>query len=170
MTATVVKQSLVTKSFRKSEIRNKLPLSPLKRARCPLTRPYGNAATREARRFRILGMIRGGARYDEIAAAEGISRERVRQIVTRSLERDDFDKDEHRRVQAARLEPALKLALDAIAEGRIEAIDRLIRVLAAQDKYLTAPPSLYDGEDVRERLLAKLDRRPGPCRRKSKPR
>ena len=103
-----------------------------------LTRPYGNAATREARRFRVLGMIRGGARYDEIAAAEGISRERVRQIVIRSLERDDFDKDEHRRVQAARLEPALKLALDAIAEGRIEAIDRLIRVLAAQDKYLAA--------------------------------
>ena len=47
-------------------------------------------------------MIRGGSRYDEIAGAEGISRERVRPIVTRSLERDDFDRDEHRRVQAAR--------------------------------------------------------------------
>ena len=60
-------------------------------------------------------------------------------------------------MQAARLEPALKLALDAIAEGRIEAIDRLIRVLAAQDRYLTAPASLYGGEDVREQLIARLD-------------
>ena len=121
------------------------------------TSPYGNAAAREARRVRIVSMIRGGARYDEIAAVEGISRQRVRQIAALSLERDDLAKDEHRRVQAARLEPALKLALDAIAEGRIEAIDRLIRVLAAQDKYLTAPASSYHVEDVREKLLARVN-------------
>ena len=51
------------------------------------TSPYGNAAAREARRGRIVSMIRGGARYDEIAAAEGISRQRVRQIAALSLER-----------------------------------------------------------------------------------
>ena len=170
MTATVVKQSLVTKFFRKSENQDKLPPFPFEACAMCLTRPYGNAATREARRLRVLGMIRGGARYDEIAAAEGISRERVRQIVIRSLERDDFDKDEHRRVQAARLEPALKLALDAIAEGRIEAIDRLIRVLAAQDKYVARRLPFTMARTSASGSSPSSGRRPGPCRRKSKPR
>ena len=120
-------------------------------------RPYGSAATREVRRIRILGMIRNGACFDEIARVEKISRERVRQIVGETLRRDDVGKDEHWRMQSARLEPALRLALDAVEEGRVEAIDRLIRVLAAQDKYRAQAPNVNNREDVRQRLIQRVE-------------
>ena len=80
----------------------------------------------------------------------------MRQIVLKLLRRDDFEKEDHRRVQAARLEPALRLALEVVEEGRLEGVDRLIRILAAQEKYLAQTPNAYDREDVRERLLQKL--------------
>jgi hypothetical protein len=121
-------------------------------------RPYGSAATREVRRIRILSMIRNGADFSEIARVEKISRERVRQIVGETLRRDDLGKDEHWRVQSARLEPALRLALDAVEEGRVEAIDRLIRVLAAQDKYRAQAPYANDHEDIRRRLIERVER------------
>jgi hypothetical protein len=121
-------------------------------------RPYGSAATREVRRIRILSMIRKGADFSEIARVEKISRERVRQIVGETLRRDDLGKDEHWRVQSARLEPALRLALDAVEEGRVEAIDRLIRVLAAQDKYRAQAPYANDHEDIRRRLIERVER------------
>ena len=121
-------------------------------------RPYGSAATREVRRIRILAGIRDGSGFDEIARRERITRERVRQIVGETLRRDDVSKDEHWRVQSARLEPALRLALDAVGEGRVEAIDRLIRVLAAQDKYRAQAPYADGHEDVRQRLIDKINR------------
>jgi hypothetical protein len=120
-------------------------------------RPYGSAATREVRRIRILSIIRNGADFSEIARVEKISRERVRQIVGETLRRDELGKDDHWRVQSARLEPALRLALDAVEEGRVEAIDRLIRVLAAQDKYRAQAPYLNDHEDIRRRLIDKIN-------------
>ena len=141
-----------------SENQNSGDTAPLSPRNPPYVTPPPSRlrCSREVRRIRILGIIRNGARYDEIAGAEGITRERVRQIVLDSLRRDDFEKEDHRRVQAARLEPALRLALDAVEEGRLEGVDRLIRVLAAQDKYLAQTPNAYDREDVRERLLQKL--------------
>ena len=120
-------------------------------------RPYGSAATREVRRIRILAGIRDGSGFDEIARRERITRERVRQIVGETLRRDDVSKDEHWRVQSARLEPALRLALDAVGEGRVEAIDRLIRVLAAQDKYRAQAPNVNNREDVRQRLIQRVE-------------
>lgn len=116
-----------------------------------------SAASRETRRIRILAAMLNGANYDEIAAIEKLSRERVRQIVVESLRNNDREKEDHRRIQAARLEPALKLALDAIDEGRVEAIDRLLRVLHAQDSYLDQVPSSQSREDLRQRLIAKLE-------------
>jgi hypothetical protein len=120
-------------------------------------RPYGSAATREVRRIRILGMVRNGAGFDEIARVEKISRERVRQIVGETLRRDDLGKDDHWRVQSARLESALRLALDAVEAGRVEAIDRLIRVLAAQDKYRRQAPYANNREDIRQRLIERFN-------------
>jgi hypothetical protein len=130
-----------------------------------------SAASRETRRIRILAAMLNGANYDEIAAIEKLSRERVRQIVVESLRNNDREKEDHRRIQAARLEPALKLALDAIDEGRVEAIDRLLRVLHAQDSYLDQVPSSQSREDLRQRLIAKLEaasRAPDP-RAQNKP-
>jgi hypothetical protein len=49
-------------------------------------RPMRTAAQREERRIRILGMLRAGHSYEAIARQERLSRERVRQIVAKSLE------------------------------------------------------------------------------------
>jgi hypothetical protein len=49
-------------------------------------------------------------------------------------------------------------ALDAVEEGRVEAIDRLIRVLAAQDKYRAQAPYVNDHEDIRRRLIERVER------------
>jgi hypothetical protein len=47
------------------------------------------ARQREERRIRIMGMVRSGFSYEEIARDERLSRERIRQIVTQSLKTDD---------------------------------------------------------------------------------
>src|ERR1700691_2413506 len=69
------------------------------------------ARQREERRIRIMGMVRSGFSYEEIARDERLSRERIRQIVTQSLKTDDgANRVDQARVRMARLEPALRLA------------------------------------------------------------
>lgn len=101
-----------------------------------------------------------GWSYEAIAEAEGLSRERIRQIVREDLEgRDVEPSGDHLRLQMARLDPALRLAAAKVAAGEITAVDRLIRVLNQMDKYQgkAAPaPSFESADDARERILAKL--------------
>ena len=88
------------------------------------------AKDREYRRLRILAMVQAGWSYAAIGKEEGISRERVRQIVAQALEAGAGEsKLVHARVQIARLEPALRLAAQTVADGDLAAIDRLLRVL-----------------------------------------
>ncbi len=117
------------------------------------------AASRDLRRLRILASVQAGLSYAAIGRAEGLSRERVRQIVVQALDRGQADsKLDHARVQIARLEPALRLAAGAVAEGDLSAIDRLLRVLDRLDRY-SAVEGAATSEDAggRERLLAKLN-------------
>ena len=59
----------------------------------------------------------------EIAAAEGVSRERLSQIVRRATSgRDEDDQPSHRRMQIARLTPALRLAAAGVAKGDARSI------------------------------------------------
>ncbi|MGD0643176.1 MAG: sigma factor-like helix-turn-helix DNA-binding protein [Roseiarcus sp.] len=117
------------------------------------------ARDRDLRRLRILGSVQAGWSYAAIGREEGISRERVRQIVAQALSEDSVEtKLDHARVQIARLEPALRLAARAVADGDLSAIDRLLRVLDRLDKYCAvegAEGSAYEG--ARERLLTKLN-------------
>jgi len=126
----------------------------------PLPAPAASrAAARDPRRLRILASIQAGLSYAAIGRTEGLSRERVRQIVVRALDQDQADpKLDRVRVQVARLEPALRLAAGAVAEGDLSAIDRLLRVLDRLDRY-SAVEGAATGEDAgaREKLLAKLD-------------
>jgi len=117
------------------------------------------AREREQRRIRILGMVQAGFSYEAIARDEGLSRERVRQIVAQSLrEPEGGTRLDHARVQLARLEPALRLAARGVADGELRAIDRLLRVLDRLDKYgaVAEAPEPYEGS-ARERLLTKLN-------------
>ena len=117
------------------------------------------AAARDLRRLRILASLQAGLSYAEIGRAEALSRERVRQIVVKALEEEGAaSKLEHARVQIARLEPALRLAAGAVAEGDLAAIDRLLRVLDRLDRYSAvegAATSEYAGS--REKLHSKLN-------------
>jgi hypothetical protein len=117
------------------------------------------AAARDLRRLRILASLQAGLSYAAIGRAEGLSRERVRQIVAKALDQEGTGtKLDHARVQIARLEPALRLAAGAVAEGDLSAIDRLLRVLDRLDRY-SAVEGAATSEDAggRERLLAKLN-------------
>ena len=131
--------------------------APVPSPSSPGARPA--ARDRELRRVRILALVQAGWSYAAIGREEGLSRERVRQIVAQALEAGEGEtKLVHAQVQIARLEPALRLAARGVADGELSAIDRLLRVLDRLDKYSAvegAEPS-YD-EGARERLLTKLN-------------
>jgi Sigma-70, region 4 len=102
-----------------------------------------------------------GWSYEAIARDEGLSRERIRQIIKDALEgRDAEPSGDHQRLQLARLDPALRLAAEQVAAGDIKGIDRLIRVLKQMDKYQGAAEAhlarFDDEEDARERIFDKL--------------
>ena len=123
------------------------------------SRPRGLARARDLRRLRILASVQAGLSYAAIGRDEGVSRERVRQIVAQSLSDHGAEtKLDHARVQMARLEPALRLAAQAVGDGELAAIDRLIKVLDRLDKY-SAVEGSDDGyyQGGRERLLTKLN-------------
>jgi hypothetical protein len=117
------------------------------------------AAARDLRRLRILASLQAGLSYAAIGRAEGLSRERVRQIVAQALAHGQADsKLDHARVQIARLEPALRLAAQAVADGDLGAIDRLLRVLDRLDRYSAVEGAATSADaGGRERLLAKLN-------------
>ena len=116
------------------------------------------ARDRELRKLRIFAWMEEGWSYEAIGREERLSRERVRQIVSKTLEHRDVDPvRDHKLLQIARLAPALRLAGQAIAAGEIGAIDKLVRVLDRLDKYQNVAMSVQGGEDARERLLRKLD-------------
>ncbi len=117
------------------------------------------AAARDLRRLRILASLQAGLSYAAIGRAEALSRERVRQIVAKALDEGGAaTKLDHARVQIARLEPALRLAAGAVAEGDLAEIDRLLRVLDRLDRYCAVEgAAASEDSGGRERLLAKLN-------------
>ena len=117
------------------------------------------AASRDLRRLRILAAVQEGLSYAAIGRQEGLSRERVRQIVAKALDEEGADsKLDHARVQIARPEPALRLAAQAVGGGDLGAIDRLLRVLDRLDKYCAVEGgAATEDPGGRKRLLSKLN-------------
>jgi hypothetical protein len=118
------------------------------------------AREREERRIRIMAMVRSGFSYEEIAREERLSRERIRQIVTQSLKTDDgVDKVGQARVQMARLEPALRLAARGVDNGKLSAINPLLKVLDRLDKYGAVVDLVNkDYEGAHERLMTYINK------------
>jgi hypothetical protein len=125
-------------------------------------KPRMTARDRDMRRIRIMSLLQAGYSYESIAEDVKLTRERVRQIVVKSLTSGlSGARIDPRLVQCARLEPALKLAASKVAEGDLAGIDRLLRVLDKLDKYgPIAVTGVYD-EDARKKLLDRLDRAAG---------
>ncbi len=119
-----------------------------------------NAHGRVLRRGRIFARLREGWDYDEIASQERLTAERVRQIVRKALERRIIDEGaEHAKLQLARLQPAMRLAGEAIAEGDVTAIAPLMKVLDRLDRYqrVAKAVQVYDDE-ARRKLMDKINR------------
>jgi Homeodomain-like domain len=67
------------------------------------------------RRRRIFARLREGFTYEEIAAEEGVSPSRIRQIVSQELQQRAVDSGaEHAKLQLDRLAPVMQLAAEAI--------------------------------------------------------
>jgi hypothetical protein len=120
-----------------------------------LVPPRRTARQREERRIRIMGMVRSGFSYEVIARDERLSRERIRQIVAQSLKTDDgSNRVDQARVQMARLEPALRLAARGVDNGKLSAINPLLKVLDRLDKYGAVVDIVNkDYEGAHERLM-----------------
>jgi hypothetical protein len=114
----------------------------------PSARPALSPAARALRIQRVFARLQEGASYQDIAAEEGLSRERLRQIVRAATARGKEPPD-HKRMQFARLEPALRLVARGVADGDVKAIPLLLKLVDRLDRYcdpgdFNASPLLYD--------------------------
>ena len=119
-----------------------------------------NGYARVMRRGRIFARLREGWAYDEIGREEGLTGERVRQITREALEKRLPDEDsDHAKLQLARLQPAMRVAADAVEKGDVRAIMSLLRVLERLDRYQkTAKINQVYDDGSRKKLLEKLAR------------
>src|SRR5574337_456766 len=126
----------------------------------PARRRRLNVFGKAARQSRIFARLREGWAYDEIAREERLSPKRIRQIVSEVLQRREVDDvSEHALMQLARLQPLLKVAAEAAAGGDVRAIPAALKVLDRLDRYQKAAKAIRDdGEEIRRKLLAKINR------------
>jgi hypothetical protein len=124
---------------------NTSPASPTKGATASASpapkagpsRPPTGGAARAMRLQRIYARLQEGFKRMEIAKAEGLSRERVRQILVAARKSDRFeDQPNHAKMQIARLTPVLRQAVQAAADGAVGAAKDLFAVLDRLDRYL----------------------------------
>ena len=93
----------------------------------PPVRPALSPAARALRMQRVFARLQEGASYQDIAAEKDLSRERLRQ--TDCAQRPRAGKrapPDHKRMQFARLEPALSLVARGVADGDVKAIPLLL--------------------------------------------
>ena len=127
-------------------------LAELRSARAPLS-----PAARALRLQRIFARLQEGASYKDIAAEESLSRERLRQIVRAATGRRKEPPD-HKRMQFARLEPALRLAARGVADGDVKAIPLLLKLVDRLDRY--CDPGLFNDSPLLWDLAPRRRRRP----------
>jgi hypothetical protein len=112
------------------------------------------------RRRRIFAQLREGFTYDEIAAEEGVSTSRIRQIVSQELQQRGVDSGaEHAKLQLDRLAPAVQLGAQGIASGDLSAITPYLKALDRLDRYQTVASAeqVYDDE-ARKKLMERINR------------
>ena len=128
--------------------------------RAPVRRRRLGAHGMMFRRRRIFAQLREGFTYDEIAAEEGVSSVRIRQIVSQELQQRGVDSGaEHAKLQLDRLAPAIQLAAEAIAAGDVSAITPYLKALDRLDRYqvVASANQAYDDE-ARKKLMDKVNR------------
>ena len=119
-----------------------------------------NAHGRAVRRERIFAWMRDGWAYDEIAREEGVTAERIRQIVTETLQkRRAADGVDHVKLQLARVEKVMRFASEALARGEFKVGSLYLKALDRLDRYqkVAAATDGYTDAD-RQKLIDKLNR------------
>jgi hypothetical protein len=119
-----------------------------------------NGLDRVLRRARIFSRLREGWAYDEIARLEQLTTERIRQIVREALDRRLIEEDaDHAKLQLARLEPAMRMATEALEDGDVRVIVPFLKLLDRVDRYQKTAKvtQVYDAE-ARRKLFEKLNR------------
>jgi hypothetical protein len=102
----------------------------------PRPRRSLSPAARSLRLQRIFARLQDGAGYADIAAEEGFSRERLRQIIRAATAPGrGYVGPDHKRMQVARLTPALRLAADGVAHGDAKSIPLLLKIIDRLDRY-----------------------------------
>jgi hypothetical protein len=126
---------------------------------------------KKARQKRIFARLREGWAYDEIAREERLTAARVRQIVSEVLQRRQVDDNmEHALLQFSRLAPAVQLAREAVARGDLQAIWPLLGALDRLDCYQKDARAIHrDNEEIRQKLLDKINRLAEAYSRESAP-
>ncbi len=119
-------------------------------------RPTLSPAARALRLQRIFARLQEGGSYKDIAAEESLSRERLRQIIRAATARGRAAPD-HKTMQFARLEPALRLAARGVAEGDTKAIPLLLKLVDRLDRYCA--PDLFDDLPLLGDLVSRPRRR-----------
>ncbi len=112
------------------------------------------------RRRRIFARLREGFTYEEIAAEEGVSHSRIRQIVSEELQKRAVDSGaDHAKLQLDRLAPAVQLGAEAIAAGDVSAINPYLKTLDRLDRYQSVAGAHqgYDDE-ARKKLMDRINR------------
>jgi hypothetical protein len=110
------------------------------------------------RRRRIFAGLREGLSYDEIAAEEGVTATRIRQIVSEVLQKRAIDSGaDHAKLQLDRLTPVMQLAAEAIAAGDVTAITPYLKVLDRLDRYqsVAVANQAYDERWARSLLTSR---------------
>jgi DNA-binding CsgD family transcriptional regulator len=130
------------------------------REMAPARRRRMSAAGMILRRRRVFARLREGLTYDEIAGEEGVTSERIRQIVSEVLQKRAVDSGaDHAKLQLDRLAPVMQLAAEAVAAGDVTAIAPYLKVLDRLDRYQTVASAnqVYDDE-ARTKLFDKINR------------
>ena len=128
--------------------------------RAPARRRRLGAQGMMFRRRRVFASLREGFTYEEIAAEEGVSPSRIRQIVSQELAQRAVDSGaEHAKLQLDRLAPAIQLAAQGIAAGDLSAITPYLKALDRLDRYqvVASANQVYDDE-ARKKLMDKINR------------
>jgi hypothetical protein len=125
----------------------------------PSIQPKRSGPTRAQR---VLASLIAGAGFDEISAAEQLTRKRTENLLRQELRnRWMAPAEEFARLQVARLEHMILRLLDRIQDGDLKAIDRALKIVDRLDRYhgftkAKRLPEQY-GEEERARLLKKLN-------------
>ncbi len=127
------------------------------------SQPRLTAHDRAMRRDRIFARLLDGQSAAAIAAEEGITPRRIRQMVREALDRWDANPtQDYADLQIARLEAALRALEQKLAEGDVSVVDKFVKVLSLMEKYhrgqLRLTERIEDEGDREAAFLAWLER------------